>query len=131
LHGTARRANNTLGMARLYNLTDTGRKAWDTQNDRVPIDCRRVLGFIGRDTEPRELCAKLGWSEAAVEEILRELEEGGLVKSVGAGSSADELDFTGNFLVADLQAAQQRRREELDFTGPLSLDDLRAAAEKR
>lgn len=118
-------------MARLYNLTDAGRKAWDAQSDRVPIDYRRVLGFIGRDTELRELCAKLGWSEAAVEEILKELEEGGLVKSLGAGSSADELDFTGNFLVADIQAAQQRMREELDFTGPLSLDDLRAAGKKR
>jgi hypothetical protein len=118
-------------MVRLYSLTDAGRKAWDTQNERVPIDFRRVLGFVDRDTDPCELCAKLGWSEAAVEEILKDLEKGGLVKSVGAGSSADELDFTGNFLVADIQAAQQRTREALDFTGPLSVEELRAAREKR
>jgi len=119
-------------MVRLYSLTDAGRKVWDTQNQRVPLDYRRVLGFVGRDTDPRDLRAKLGWSEAAVEEILKALEKGGLLKSVGAGLSDDALDFTGNFLVADIEAAQkQHAREALDFTGPLSLDDLRAAREKR
>lgn len=118
-------------MARLYSLTDAGRKVWDTQNGQVPLDYRRVLGFVGRDTDPLELRTKFGWSEAAVEEILKALEEAGLVKSVGAGLSVDELDFTGNFHIADIQAAQQRTREELDFTGPLSVDDLRAARDKR
>lgn len=117
-------------MARLYSLTAAGRKAWDTQNGRVPLDCRRVLGYVGTDTDPADLRAKLGWSEAALNEILRELEESGLVKSVGTGPSADDLDFTGNFQIADIQAAQERMREELDFTGPLSIDELRAARDK-
>lgn len=115
-------------MARLYSLTDAGRKAWDTQNGRVPLDCRRVLGFVGRDTDRAELRAKLGWSESAVNDILQELEEGGLVTSVETEPS---LDFTGNFLVADIEAAQQRMREELDFTGPLDVDELRAAGEEK
>ena len=116
---------------RLYSLTDAGRRAWDSQNGLVALDCRRVLGYLSRETDPRELRAKLGWSEAALNEILRELEERGLVKSVGTGPAADDLDFTGNFKIADIQAAQQRMREDLDFTGPLDLGELRAAREKR
>jgi len=54
-----------------------------------------------------------------------------LVKSVETGPDKSGLDFTGNFLVADIEAAQQRLREDLDFTGPLSADDLRAAREKK
>lgn len=118
-------------MPRLYSLTDAGRKAWDTQSTRVPLDCRRVLGLVGQDTDSRDLPAKLGWSEAAVNEILKELEEGGMVKSVATGPDAADLDFTGQFLIADVEAGQKRLRESLDFTGPLSEDDLRAAREKK
>jgi DNA-binding Lrp family transcriptional regulator len=118
-------------MPRLYRRTDAGRRAWDTQNSLVPLDCRRVLGFVERDTAPKDIGEKLGWSEAAVVDILKELEAGGLVKSVDTGSDKDALDFTGQFLVADIKAAQQRMREDLDFTGPLSQDALRAASEKK
>lgn len=118
-------------MARLYSRTDAGRKAWDTQNSVVALDCRRVLGLVGRDTDPVDLRAKLGWSESAVNDILEELEEGGLVKSVDTAPSGGELDFTGNFLVADIQAAQQRMREDLDFTDSFNADELRAAREKK
>jgi hypothetical protein len=118
-------------MPRLYSRTDAGRRAWDTQNSLVPLDCRRVLGFVGKDTAPRDIREKLGWSEAALEDILEELEAGGLVNSVETGPDKNALDFTGNFLVAEIEAAQQRLREDLDFTGPLSVDDLRAAREKK
>lgn len=118
-------------MPRLYTRTDAGRRIWDAQSSQVPLDSRRVLGLVGRDTEPGDLRAKLGWSEAAVNEILEALEDGGLVQSVETAPSSSELDFTGNFLVADIQAAQQRMREDLDFTGPLSADVLRAAREKK
>ena len=118
-------------MPRLYRRTDAGRRAWDTQNSLVPLDCRRVLGFVERDTAPKDIGEKLGWSEAAVSEILAELEAGGLVKSVETAPGKSELDFTGSFRVEDLQAAAHKRdREDLDFTGPLSLDDLRAARDK-
>jgi DNA-binding Lrp family transcriptional regulator len=123
-------------MARLYSRTDAGRRAWDTQNTLVPLDCRRVLGFVEKDTALADVGAKLGWSESAVKDILAELEEGGLVKSIDTGPDKNELDFTGNFRVEDIQAAlrEQSKREErpdLDFTGPLSADDLRAAGEKK
>jgi hypothetical protein len=118
-------------MARLYTRTDAGRKAWDTQNGLVALDCRRVLGLVGRDTDPSDLRAKLGWSESAVNDILQELEEGGLVRSVEAAPSGSDLDFTGNFLIADIQAAQQQLREDLDFTDSFKADELRAAREKK
>lgn len=118
-------------MARLYSLTDAGRKAWDTQDGRVPLECRRVLGLVGQDTEPRDLCARLGLSETAVTEILKEMEESGLVKSIGTGLDSSNLDFTDQFSLAEIQAAQQRAREELDFTGALKTEDLRAGREKK
>lgn len=118
-------------MPRLYSRTDAGRRAWDSQNKLVPLDCRRVLGFVGHDTAPGDIRGKLGWSEAAVDEILKELEDGGLIKSVETGPDKSALDFTGSFLVADIQAAQQRTREDLDFTGPLSAGDLGAARGKK
>ena len=118
-------------MSRLYSRTDAGRRAWDSQNSLVPLDCRRVLGFVGHETNPGDIREKLGWSEAALEEILKELEAGGLVKSVETGPDKNALDFTGSFLIADLKAAQHRAREDLDFTGPLSSDELRAASEKK
>lgn len=118
-------------MARLYTRTEAGRKAWDAQDGRVPLESRRVLGLVDRETDPKDICTKLGCSESALNEILKELEQGRLVKSIGAGSAPGELDFTGNFLVEDIQAAQQRIREELDFTGKLKAEDLRAAREKK
>jgi hypothetical protein len=118
-------------MPRLYSRTDAGRRAWDTQNSVVPLDCRRVLGFVDKGTAPSDIGKRLGWSEAAVKEILEELEAGGLVKSVQTAAGKDELDFTGSFRVEDLQAAAQSHgREDLDFTGPLSVDALRAANKK-
>jgi hypothetical protein len=119
-------------MARLYQRTEAGRRAWDTQNILVPLDCRRVLGFVEEDTAVEDIGRQLGWSEAAVNDILAELEAGGLVRSVDAGPDRNELDFTGNFRVEDIQAAlrKQGEREDLDFTGPLSVDAVRAAHNK-
>ncbi len=122
---------NIFAMPRLYSRTDGGRRAWDSQDRLVPLDCRRVLGFVEQGTAPKHIGEKLGWSEAAVNEILAELEAGGLVRSVDTGADKDALDFTGSFRIADIKAAQQRGREDLDFTGPLSLDELRAASEKK
>jgi hypothetical protein len=100
-------------MARLYSLTEAGRRAFEAQSGRVPLDSRRVLGLIKPDTDPRDVCARLGWSEAAVSEILQELERGGLVKSIGASArpetEAADLDFTDSFRIADIQAALRAR----------------------
>jgi hypothetical protein len=121
-------------MARLYHRTEAGRRAWDTQNKLIPLDCRRVLGFVEKDAVAEDIGKKLGWSEAAVKEVLTELEAGGLVKCVDTGPDKNELDFTDSFRVEDIQEALrkqgQSQRQDLDFTGPLSTDALRAAQEK-
>jgi hypothetical protein len=114
-------------MARLYRRTDSGRKAWDTQDARVPLEYRRVLGLVGHDTDPRDLRAKLGWSEAALNEMLQELEEQGMVRSFDTRPDNTDLDFTGKLFIEELKAAQ---RPDLDFTGSLNLADLRAAQKK-
>ena len=114
LHCAVHRGNNGDCMARLYSLTDAGRRAFEAQSGKVPLDSRRVLGLIKPDTDPQDLRARLGWSEAAVSEVLKELEQGGLVKSIGASANPDapDLDFTGSFNIADVQAAQRAREKK-------------------
>jgi len=118
-------------MARLYRRTDAGRKVWDTQNGQVALEYRRVLGLIGqRDADPTDLRARLGWSEAALKEILDELEEQGLVRSLAADLDGTDLDFTGKLALAELQAARERGREDLDFTNTFSIAELRGTQKK-
>jgi DNA-binding MarR family transcriptional regulator len=118
-------------MARLYRRTEAGRKAWDTQNGQVALEYRRVLGLVGFDADPRDLQAKLGWSEAALQEILDELEDQGLVRWIEADPDRTDLDFTGKLTLAQLQAAaKEAAREELDFTTPLSIAELRGSQKK-
>ena len=89
-------------MARLYRRTDAGRKAWDTQAANVPLDYRRVLGLVGDESDPKDVCAKLGWSEAALEEVLEELEQAGMVERLETDDT--DLDFTGTFSAARFAA---------------------------
>lgn len=117
--------------ARIYRRTDAGRKAWDTQDRRVSLECRRVLGLIGFDTDPAVLRAKLGgYSEAGLRELLDELEQSGLVKSIETGPDSTDLDFTGKLSAAALQAAQQARQADLDFTGAFNADELKGSGKK-
>jgi len=96
-------------MSRLYSRTEAGRRAWDAQSARVPLDYRRVLGLVGQDTDPEEIGAKLGWSEAAVIEVLKDLEKSGMVKSVGGASRVSELDFTQPLNLEELRAAREKK----------------------
>jgi len=118
-------------MPRLYSITDAGRKAYEGQSTKVPLECRRVLGLLGQETDPRDIQPKLGLSESGLGEILQELERTGLVKSVEAAPSKSDLDFTGSFNIAEIQAAQEEVRKQLDFTGKLKAEDLRAAQQKK
>jgi len=110
---------------RLYRRTEAGRKAWETQSSRVPLECRRVLGLIGTDTDPDKLRHRLGLSQASLSAILDELEEESLVQSIEAGPDRTDLDFTGKFSTAEIQAAQSGAHEDLDFTGAFTVGDLR------
>jgi len=53
-------------MSRLYSRTEAGRRAWDAQSARVPLDYRRVLGLVVQDTDPQAIGAKLGCDEAGL-----------------------------------------------------------------
>jgi hypothetical protein len=118
-------------MARLYRRTEAGRKAWDTQNSQVALEYRRVLGLLGHDIDPRDLRAKLGWSEAALQDILDELDDQGLVRWIEADPDRTDLDFTGKLTIAELQASDlENARESLDFTTTFSVDELRGAQKK-
>ena len=92
-------------MARLYRRTDAGRKAWDTQAANVPLDYRRVLGLIVDESDPKDVCAKLDWSEYALDEVLEELEKAGLVERLETDDS--DLDFTGTFSAARFAGAKK------------------------
>jgi hypothetical protein len=89
--------------ARLYRRTEAGKAAWQRQDARVPLEYRRVLGLIETDTHPDSLRARLArYSEAETLHLLDELVDLGLVEAVEASEHHD-LDFTGNFNVADLR----------------------------
>jgi hypothetical protein len=114
-------------MPRIYRRTDAGTRAWDTQDPRVPLECRRVLGLVRHDTDPKHIEPKLGLSERALADILDELEELGLLSSFDMTPDRTDLDFTGKFTIAELLKAAH---EDLDFTGSMSVDSLRAGAKK-
>ncbi len=95
-------------MALFYRRTEAGRKAWDNQNSNVPLEYRRVLGLFAQDTDPREVRARLGWSEGALNDILEELEEKGMLERYETDDRVD-LDFTGSFSVAGLDPAARGR----------------------
>jgi DNA-binding MarR family transcriptional regulator len=92
-------------MARLYRRTDAGRKAWDTQAANVPLDYRRVLGLLGDESDPKDVCARLGWSESALEEVLEELEQAGMLERLETDDT--DLDFTGAFSAARFAAGKK------------------------
>jgi DNA-binding MarR family transcriptional regulator len=92
-------------MARLYRRTDAGRKAWDTQAASVPLDYRRVLGLLGDESDPKDVCERLGWSESALEEVLEELAQAGMLERLETDDT--DLDFTGAFSAAPFPAGKK------------------------
>jgi DNA-binding MarR family transcriptional regulator len=88
-------------MSLLYRRTEAGRKAWDSQASDVPLEYRRVLGLFVHDTDPRDVRATLGWSEGALNDVLEELEEKGMLERYETDDRVD-LDFTGSFSAAGL-----------------------------
>jgi hypothetical protein len=122
----------------IYRRTEAGRKVWDTQNSAVPLEYRRILGLIPDEAQFDSLRARLPYSEAALLEILAELEQLGLLASE-QDFTATDLDFTSSLEVAAVVAEQERRlresshgglQEELDFTSSLKRAELDAARKK-
>jgi hypothetical protein len=95
---------------RLYLLTESGKAAWEQQDPRVPVEYRRLLGLIKTETHPDSLRTRLGrYSEADVIDLLDELVQRGLLRTVEAKASPD-LDFTNSFNFADLLPTAAARR---------------------
>jgi hypothetical protein len=111
---------------RIYRRTEAGRKAWETQDPKVLLEYRRLLGLINTDAHADLLCSTLGgrYADEEIAELLCELQRLGLVESV-ASTPKENLDFTGNFTVSALDS-----RPSLDFTDNLKIDDLVRAREK-
>jgi hypothetical protein len=96
-------------QGRIYRRTDAGRKAWDVQDSRVPLDLRRVLGLITQEMHSDEIRRRLGrYSEEALHELLAELELQGLVQSEAEVAEQD-LDFTSELNLADIIAAANKK----------------------
>jgi len=89
-------------IERSYRRTEAGRKAWETQSSSVPLEFRRVLGFIPDESHTNEVRARLRrYSDDEVLELLEALESRGLIESAPMAAGQD-LDFTGSFRFSDL-----------------------------
>ena len=89
---------------RLYRRTKTGTAAWQRQDPSVPLEYRRVLGVIEGDMHPDSFRARLPFTETGLAELLEDLVGDGYLEAVEAAEGHD-LDFTGNFSLADLRKA--------------------------
>jgi hypothetical protein len=89
---------------RLFRRTKAGTTAWQRQDASVPLEFRRVLGVIDGDMHPDSFRSRLPFTEAGLAALLEDLVEDGYLEAVEAAESHD-LDFTGNFSLADLRKA--------------------------
>ncbi len=119
--------------ARIYRLTDAGREAWESQDNAVPADYRRMLWMIDVQGEGgiAESLAKLYPGEM-LEEWLSELEELGLIETVPegaagkAGFAARRSDKTVAIDKAELREAARMAGASLARTGAyLAADRLK------
>jgi CheY-like chemotaxis protein len=96
-------------QGRIYRLTASGRKAWETQNAAVPADYRRILGLIDDEAHFDVIRGFLRrYSDQLIADWLAELEELELLSSQAAAPEQD-LDFTGSFRLPELIAEDQKR----------------------
>jgi len=96
-------------VSRVYRVTASGRKAWESQDASVPADYRRILGLV--DTEAhfdviRSLLRR--YPDTLIFEWLAELEELDLLSSVPTEAKHD-LDFTGTLRLPALLAEDTKR----------------------
>ncbi len=86
-----------LKQERIYRRTESGSRAWLTQDPAVSEEHRRVLGLITGETHSDMMRALL---RAHIDfQRLAELEALGLIASEAAAAEHD-LDFTGSFAFA-------------------------------
>ena len=96
-----------MASAQLYRRTEAGKLAWQRQDASVPLEYRRVLGLIHEaEVTLDSLRVPLArYPEAGLQHLLEEMVGQGLLEAVPASEQHD-LDFTGDFKVADLKKAR-------------------------
>lgn len=95
-------------LQRIYRRTDAGRTAAEGKDASLPAEYRRILGLIQDDTHSDAVRTALRrYSDEDIFAWLAELENLGLVVSEPVTSKHD-LDFTGNFSIAEIAAAHKR-----------------------
>ncbi len=97
---------------RIYRRTDAGRSAAEGKDASLPAEYRRILSLIQDDTPSDAVRTALRrYSDEDIFAWLAELENLGLVVSEPVTAKHD-LDFTGNFSVAEIAAAYKRTPPE-------------------
>ena len=94
---------------RIHRLTESGRKAWDTQDAKVPRDYRRILGLIETEAHSDVVRGYLRrYPDKLIFEWLAELEDLGLLESAADAASHD-LDFTASLKLPELLAEDKKQ----------------------
>ena len=97
---------------RILRVTDAGRKAWDTQDAKVPRDYRRILGLIETEAHSDVIRGYLRrYPDKLIFEWLSELEDLGLLASTADAASHD-LDFTSSLKLPELIAEDRKQLAE-------------------
>jgi hypothetical protein len=96
-------------IERIYRRTDAGRRASESNDASLPAEYRRILNLmIHNETHSDAVRTALRrYSDEDIFAWLADLENLGLVVSEPVTSKHD-LDFTGNFSVAEIAAAHKR-----------------------
>ena len=93
------------GLDRIYDRTEAGLKALDGSSAALRAESSWLLGLITSGTHAETIRTGMRrYTDERIAELLTELEALQLVKSVAA-TKEHNLDFTGSFSLAELQAA--------------------------
>jgi hypothetical protein len=96
---------------RIYERTEAGLKALDDSSSALRAETRWVLALVKTGTHADLVRSGMRhYPEQRVADMLAELESLGFIKSVPA-TSDHNLDFTGNFSLAELAAAAKKSRQ--------------------
>lgn len=95
-------------LERIYQRTDAGRRASESKDASLPAEYRRILSLMQNETHSDAVRTALRrYSDEDIFAWLADLENLGLVVSEPLTSKHD-LDFTGNFSIAEIAAAHKR-----------------------
>jgi hypothetical protein len=96
-------------LERIYRRTDAGCRASESNDASLPAEYRRILNLMIHNETHSDVVrtALRRYSDEDIFAWLADLENRGLVVSEPVTSKHD-LDFTGNFSIAEIAAAHKR-----------------------